>query len=309
MVASRGRCWGRSHRWTSAKCRGPRPRWRPAGRRGEQHRPALPTSRCSTRPRTTARPGATLPTPVTLTGLYGVGTTLYAYAASAPDADGPALSSAPLYRSTDAGATWTLVSPPFANVSDLAFVRSTDGATTYGVGLIPADTAYGSEGHQVIVSKDGGATWSRIDAPPTLGTLDTVMLPNGTLLLQSQLQERSQREGSPPRSFAWRRRVGMETDWDRAVREWVAVRQSLGRSGRDRSGCGRPRRVRLIRRNPSNPAAVWSGPICPDPVSRATKRPSHLVACIDTAGMGRLYLMSRTWQACHHATQPNIWCP
>ncbi len=127
-----------------------------------------------------------LPTPVTLTGLYGVGTTLYAYAVSSPDAG---ISSAPLYRSTDAGATWTLVSPPFASVSDLAFVRSTDGATTYGVGLIPADTAYGSQGHQVIVSKDGGATWSRIDAPPTLGTLDAVMLPDGTLLLQSQLQD------------------------------------------------------------------------------------------------------------------------
>lgn len=127
-----------------------------------------------------------LPTKLAITGLFAAGSTLYASAAGTTS-DNPATSTEPLYSSTDLGNTWTPIAPPFANVSHLTFLRAADGASTYGVGLIPASTAYGAQAHAVIVSKDGGVTWSKIDAPPTLGTLSVEMLPDGTLLVESQL--------------------------------------------------------------------------------------------------------------------------
>ncbi len=93
-----------------------------------------------------------------------------------------------LYRSTDAGMTWTKVTTPYANVAGLRFLLAADGARQYGVGLIPASTAYGAQAHAVIVSHDGGSAWTQIDTPPTIGTLSAELLPDGAVLAQSLLQ-------------------------------------------------------------------------------------------------------------------------
>lgn len=137
-----------------------------------------------------------------LVDLYAAGNVLYLDAASSPSAEAAAgapgsvrtiLHSgnpppAALYRSTDAGQTWARVSVPYPDVAGLRFLLSADGAHQYGVGLIPASTAYGADADAVIVTRDGGATWSRIDAPPTIGTPSADLLPDGTIIVQSLLQ-------------------------------------------------------------------------------------------------------------------------
>lgn len=144
-----------------------------------------------------------------LVGLYAAGETLYA---SEKDSV-PASASAPgpLYRSTDGGLTWAPVKPPYADVANLAFTLAADTTHIDAVGLIPASTAYGTNAHAVVTSVDGGATWARIDAPPTLGTLDVVLLPDATLLLQSRLQQTQPAGGLTAEVFRLRRG---ETSWE-----------------------------------------------------------------------------------------------
>jgi photosystem II stability/assembly factor-like uncharacterized protein len=109
-----------------------------------------------------------------------------------------------LYRSIDAGQTWTRISVPNADVTGLRFLLSAEGEHQYGVGLIPASTAYGAEAHAVIVTRDGGATWTTIDAPPTIGSLSANLLPDGTILAQSLLQATQPAGGSTGEVFRLR---------------------------------------------------------------------------------------------------------
>jgi hypothetical protein len=137
-----------------------------------------------------------------LTRFYAAGSTLYveagqatsgqaAYTALAPrgvpgSGDPPPTS---LYRSSDGGLTWAKVSSPYPDVSGLHFLLSADGGRQYGVGLIPASTAYGAQAHAVVVTRDGGASWAKVDAPPTIGRVGADVLPDGTVLLQSLLED------------------------------------------------------------------------------------------------------------------------
>ncbi len=161
-----------------------------------------------------------------LLGFYAAGSMLYVEAseslqpaASTQPVSVPALAVAVpssgnppptvLYRSADAGLTWAKLTTPFADVTGLHVLLAADGSRQYAVGLIPAATAYGADAHAVIVSLDGGATWTKVDAPPTIGTPSADLLPDGTILVQSLLQD-TQPAGGPTGEI-FRTRLGQNT--------------------------------------------------------------------------------------------------
>lgn len=76
-----------------------------------------------------------------------------------------------IWRSTDAGATWTATNAPAANWEDLD-ISAPDGQgnrTLYAVGTHSA-----TNGGHLVKSTDNGATWSAVTPPYTGGTLSSV---------------------------------------------------------------------------------------------------------------------------------------
>jgi len=162
-----------------------------------------------------------------LLDFYAAGSVLYVETSESPQpatstrpANIPALAAAipgandaPLtafYRSTDAGLTWARVALPSAGASGVHFLLAADGTRQYGVGLIPAATAYGVHTHAVIISLNGGATWTKVDAPPTIGEPSAELLPDETILVQSLLQD-TQPPGGPTGEI-FRTRLG-QSSW------------------------------------------------------------------------------------------------
>jgi xyloglucan-specific exo-beta-1,4-glucanase len=96
------------------------------------------------------------------------------------------------FKSTDGGRSWAAIATPVGNLANLSIARSTDGATTYLVGV--AQNAPGQPATTAVAfySRDTGATWRQLPTlagvengypnPSTLGDQGIFVLPDGSVI-------------------------------------------------------------------------------------------------------------------------------
>ena len=82
------------------------------------------------------------------------------------------------FKSTDGGRTWTTFATPASNLNNLAFIRSSDGTTTYALGTALAVPNQPAATNVAFYSTDGGAHWRRL---PTLAGVENGYLDPGSL--------------------------------------------------------------------------------------------------------------------------------
>jgi photosystem II stability/assembly factor-like uncharacterized protein len=95
------------------------------------------------------------------------------------------------FKSSDGGRTWTSFATPVSNLGNLAFARSSDGATTYALGTALAVPNQPAATSVAFYSTDGGAHWRRLPTlagvengyldPSALGLNGAYVFPDGSV--------------------------------------------------------------------------------------------------------------------------------
>lgn len=96
------------------------------------------------------------------------------------------------FKSSDGGRSWTPLTTPASNLSNLAIARSADGARTYLVGTAHTDLGQGTGVNTAFYSVNVGATWTHLPTlagvehgypdPGSLGNSGMLVLPDGSVI-------------------------------------------------------------------------------------------------------------------------------
>ena len=99
------------------------------------------------------------------------------------------------FKSTDGGRTWTSFATPVSNLGNLAFARSSDGATTYALGTAPIEPGKYIMNNIGYFSRDGGASWKQLPTfagveqgypdPGSFAIFGAYVLPDGSVISTS----------------------------------------------------------------------------------------------------------------------------